>query len=65
MIKIDGLMVRVIFTGNHTVGNFTRHTMRSRGHDIGNADAFSALLPATFQLMSSDSTTPHEICFKS
>ena len=50
MIKIDGIVVRVVFTGNHTVSNFTRHAMRPRRHDIGNANSFTALLPATFQL---------------
>ncbi len=64
MIKIDGLVVRVIFTCNHAVGNFTRYPMGPSRHHIGNANPFTALLPAAFQLMSGHSAAPHKICFK-
>ena len=46
MIKIDRLMVRVVFPGHHAVGNFPRHAVGAGGHHIRHADPLTALLPA-------------------
>ena len=46
MIKIDRLMVRVVFPRHHAVGNFTRHAVGAGSHHIRHADPLAALLPA-------------------
>ncbi len=65
VVEIDGFMVRVIFPVQHAVGDFTRHAVRPRGHDIGHAHALAALFPAAFKLMRRNGPAPQKICFKS
>ncbi len=46
MIKIYRLMVRVVFSRHHAVGDFPRHAVGAGGHHIRHADPLAPLLPA-------------------
>ena len=65
MVKIDGFVVRVIFSWQHAVGDFTRHAVGASGHNIGDAYAFTTLFPATFQLVRGHRAAPQKTFFKS
>ena len=60
MIKVDGLVVRVVFARLHTIRDFTWLAGAAHGHDVGNAHALAALLPAAFELMGRHGTAPEE-----
>jgi hypothetical protein len=54
-------MVRVIQAFNYAVRDFTLDAIGTRGHHIRNRRAFSAFIPAAFQLMRRHRATPEEI----
>ena len=51
-------MVGIIFAGQYPVSDFPGNAVTACGHDIGNAYALAAFLPAAFKLMGSYCATP-------
>ena len=64
MIKINGLMVWVVFTWHHSCCNFTRNPVASCSHNISHADPLPTFFPSTFQLVGCNSSTPEKSIFK-
>ena len=64
MVKVDGVMVRVVLARQHAVRDLARHAVTACRHDVGNADALAALLPAAFELMGSDRAAPEKTFWK-
>ncbi|MMZ66183.1 hypothetical protein D1872_286560 [compost metagenome] len=57
-VEVDGFVVRVIFSLDHFLRDFAWNTVRAAGQHIANAWPFATLVPAAFNLMSSDRAAP-------
>ena len=58
MIKINGFVIGVVFARQYAIRDFAWNAVSACGHDVSNADALAAFLPAAFQLMGSNCSTP-------
>lgn len=58
VIEVDRFMVGIAFSGDDPVGDPARHPVGAGRHDVGDAKAFAAHLPAAFNLMGSYCAAP-------
>ena len=57
-VEVDGFVVGIVFTRHYFLSNFARYAVRAAGEDVTDAGAFTAFIPAAFNLVRGNCATP-------